>query len=77
MKPEEHEELPNDSTPYCFNFLFPHLCSYLSLFLMLLLTSQSLHYSQKMLVMSESRLKIQITSGADIRTKDQDTPLTD
>lgn len=44
---------------------------------MLLFTSQSLHYSQKMLVMSESRLKIQITSGADIRTKDQDTPLTD
>lgn len=36
-----------------------------------------LRYSQKMLVMSESRLKIQITSGADIRTKDQETPLTD
>lgn len=35
------------------------------------------HYSQNMLVMSESRLKIQITSGTDIKTKDQDTPLTD
>ncbi len=30
-----------------------------------------------MLVMSESRLKIQITSGAEIRTNDQDTPFTD
>lgn len=35
------------------------------------------HHSQKMLVMSESRLKIQITSGPEIRTNDQDTPLTD
>lgn len=35
------------------------------------------HHSQKMLVMSESRLKIQITSGAEIRTNDQDTPLND
>lgn len=35
------------------------------------------HHSQKMLVMSESRLKIQVTSGAAIRTNDQDTPLSD
>lgn len=35
------------------------------------------HHSQKMLVMSESRLKIQITSGAEIRTNDQDTPFSD
>lgn len=33
------------------------------------------HHSQKMLVMSESRLKIQMTSGVEIRTNDQDTPL--
>lgn len=35
------------------------------------------HHSQKMLVMSESRLKIQINSGAEIRTKDQETPFSD
>lgn len=34
-------------------------------------------HSQKMLVMSESRLKIQKTSGAEMKTKDQDTPLMD
>lgn len=39
--------------------------------------SDSRFYSQKMLVMSESRLKIQITSGAEISTNDQDTPLSD
>ncbi|KAF3851841.1 hypothetical protein F7725_005196 [Dissostichus mawsoni] len=37
----------------------------------------SSHHSQKMLVMSESRLKIQISSGAEIRTNDQDTPFSD
>ncbi|KAF0037971.1 hypothetical protein F2P81_010845 [Scophthalmus maximus] len=30
-----------------------------------------------MLVISESRLKIQITSGVEIRKNDQDTPLND
>lgn len=42
-----------------------------------LLSSSAPRHSQKMLVMSESRLKIQKTSGAEIRTKDQDTPLKD
>lgn len=32
------------------------------------------HHPQKTLVMSESRLKIQATSGTEIRTKVQDTP---
>lgn len=34
-----------------------------------------IHQPQKTLVISESRLKIQATSGAEIRTKVQDTPL--
>ncbi len=66
----------------------PHLCILLQQFFSFLpsclpLVPQSApvlsvyHHSQKMLVMSESRLKIQITSGAEIRTNDQDTSFMD